>query len=107
MGLAGIESARTWLLCDVLVRFGTEAQKKTVSAPSREKANLVAGICLSRRARARTFRRSRRRQRATGTRYIVTARRCGSTNGRRAKTLLLMARRTPQRRRRIAHQRVL
>src|SRR5436190_64558 len=89
MGLAGILGAHL-VLCDVLVRFGTDAQKKQF-LPGLAKGESRGGICLSEPGAGTDLQRITTTATRRGSSYIVNGSKMWVTNGRRAKTLLLMA----------------
>src|SRR4029077_451113 len=89
MGLAGILGAHL-VLCDVLARFGTDAQK-TAFLPGLAKGDPRGGICLSEPGAGTDLQRITTTAARRGGSYIVNGSKMWVTNGRRAQTLLLMA----------------
>jgi alkylation response protein AidB-like acyl-CoA dehydrogenase len=89
MGLAGIVGAHL-VLCDVLVRFGTGAQKEKF-LPGLAKGEPRGGICLSEPGAGTDLQRITTTAARRGSSYIVNGSKMWVTNGRRAQTLLLMA----------------
>jgi len=93
MGLAGIIGSHL-VLCDVLVRFGTEAQKKTF-LPALAKGEPRGGICLSEPGAGTDLQSITTTALRNGNSYVVSGSKMWVTNGRRAQTLLLMAKTNP------------
>ena len=89
MGLAGILGAHL-VLSDVLVRFGTDAQRKQF-LPGLAKGEPRGGICLSEPGAGTDLQRITTTATRRGGSYIVNGSKMWVTNGRRAQTLLLMA----------------
>lgn len=89
MGLAGIVGAHL-VLCDVLVRFGTDAQKQQF-LPGLAKGAPRGGICLSEPGAGTDLQRITTTATKRGSSYVVNGSKMWVTNGRRAQTLLLMA----------------
>src|SRR6185436_276437 len=89
MGLAGILGAHL-VLCDVLVRFGTDAQKKQF-LPGLARGEPRGGICLSEPGAGTDLQRITTTATRRGGSYIVNGSKMWVTNGRRAQTLLLLA----------------
>src|SRR6266566_3480464 len=93
MGLAGILGAHM-VLCDVLVRFGTGDQK-TRFLPGLAKGDPRGGICLSEPGAGTDLQRITTTATRRGSGFVVNGSKMWVTNGRRAKTLLLMAKTDP------------
>src|SRR5476651_2612726 len=89
MGLAGILGAHL-VLTDVLVRFGTDAQKQRF-LPGLAKGDPRGGICLSEPGAGTDLQAITTTAARRGDSYVVNGSKMWVTNGRRAKTLLLMA----------------
>ncbi len=89
MGLAGILGAHL-VLCDVLVRFGTDAQKQKF-LPGLARGQPRGGICLSEPGAGTDLQRITTTAVRRGAGYVVNGSKMWVTNGRRARTLLLMA----------------
>jgi alkylation response protein AidB-like acyl-CoA dehydrogenase len=89
MGLAGILGAHL-VLCDVLARFGTGDQKQRF-LPRLAKGEPRGGICLSEPGAGTDLQAITTTATRNGDRYIVNGSKMWVTNGRRAQTLLLMA----------------
>ena len=94
MGLAGILGAHL-VLCDVLVRFGTDDQKQRF-LPRLAKGEPRGGICLSEPGAGTDLQAitTTAARRADGN-YLVNGSKMWVTNGRRAELLLLMAKTDP------------
>jgi alkylation response protein AidB-like acyl-CoA dehydrogenase len=94
MGLAGILGAHL-VLCDVLVRFGTEDQKERF-LPGLSKGEPRGGICLSEPGAGTDLQAitTTAIKRGDGS-YVVNGSKMWVTNGRRAQMLLLMAKTDP------------
>jgi alkylation response protein AidB-like acyl-CoA dehydrogenase len=94
MGLAGILGAHL-VLCDVLVRFGTDDQKQRF-LPRLAKGEPRGGICLSEPGAGTDLQAitTTAARRADGN-YVVNGSKMWVTNGRRAELLLLMAKTDP------------
>jgi len=94
MGLAGILGAHL-VLCDVLVRFGTEDQKQRF-LPGLAKGEPRGGICLSEPGAGTDLQAitTTAIKRGDGS-YVVNGSKMWVTNGRRAQQLLLMAKTDP------------
>jgi hypothetical protein len=94
MGLAGILGAHL-VLCDVLVRFGTEDQKRRF-LPHLAKGESRGGICLSEPGAGTDLQAitTTASKRGDG-HYVVNGSKMWVTNGRRAQLLLLMAKTDP------------
>src|SRR6185312_2478239 len=93
MGLAGIVGSHL-VLCDVLVRFGTEAQKQKF-LPGLAKGDPRGGICLSEPGAGTDLQAITTTATRQGDAYIVNGSKMWVTNGRRAQWLLLMAKTNP------------
>jgi hypothetical protein len=94
MGLAGILGAHL-VLCDVLVRFGTDDQKRRF-LPRLAKGEPRDGICLSEPGAGTDLQAitTTAVKRGDGS-YVVNGSKMWVTNGRRAELLLLMAKTDP------------
>jgi hypothetical protein len=94
MGLAGILGAHL-VLCDVLVRFGTDDQKRRF-LPRLAKGEPRGGICLSEPGAGTDLQAitTTAVKRGDGS-YVVNGSKMWVTNGRRAELLLLMAKTDP------------
>ena len=94
MGLAGILGAHL-VLCDVLVRFGTDDQKRRFLPPL-AKGEPRGGICLSEPGAGTDLQAitTTAIKRGDGS-YVVNGSKMWVTNGRRAQLLLLMAKTDP------------
>ncbi len=93
MGLAGILGAHM-VLCDVLARFGTDAQKQRF-LPGLAKGDPRGGICLSEPGAGTDLQRITTTAVRRGSEFVVNGSKMWVTNGRRAQTLLLMAKTDP------------
>ncbi|HET9217505.1 MAG TPA: acyl-CoA dehydrogenase family protein [Terriglobia bacterium] len=93
MGLAGILGTHS-VLCDVLVRFGTEDQKQRF-LPRLAKGETRGGICLSEPEAGTDLQAIRTVARRTGDTYCVTGSKMWVTNGRYGQVFLLLARTDP------------
>ena len=93
MGLAGIVGSHL-VLCDVLVRFGTDAQKQKF-LPGLAKGEPRGGICLSEPGAGTDLQAITTTATRHGDSYIVNGSKMWVTNGRRAQWLLLMAKTNP------------
>ncbi len=89
MGLSGILGAHL-VLADVLVRFGTEDQKQRF-LPGLAKGDPRGGICLSEPGAGTDLQAITTTATRRGDSYVVNGSKMWVTNGRRAQTLLLMA----------------
>ena len=89
MGLSGILGAHL-VLADVLVRFGTENQKQRF-LPGLAKGDPRGGICLSEPGAGTDLQAITTTAIRRGDSYVVNGSKMWVTNGRRAQTLLLMA----------------
>jgi alkylation response protein AidB-like acyl-CoA dehydrogenase len=94
MGLAGILGAHL-VLCDVLVRFGTDEQKRRF-LPRLAKGEPRGGICLSEPGAGTDLQAitTTAIRRGDGS-YVVNGSKMWVTNGRRAQLLMLMAKTDP------------
>jgi alkylation response protein AidB-like acyl-CoA dehydrogenase len=93
MGLAGILGAHL-VLCDVLVRFGTDAQKQQY-LPRLAKGEPRGGICLSEPNAGTDLQAITTTARRGGDGYRVDGSKMWVTNGRRAEIFLLLAKTDP------------
>jgi len=93
MGLAGILGSHL-VLCDVIVRFGTEAQKQRF-LPRLAKGEPRGGICLSEPGAGTDLQAITTTAIKRSTSYLVNGSKMWVTNGRRAQVLLLMAKTNP------------
>ena len=93
MGLAGILGAHM-VLCDVLARFGTDAQKARF-LPALAKGEPRGGICLSEPGAGTDLQAITTTATRRDDGFVVNGSKMWVTNGRRAKTLLLMAKTDP------------
>jgi alkylation response protein AidB-like acyl-CoA dehydrogenase len=93
MGLAGILGAHM-VLCDVVVRFGTDAQKQRF-LPGLAHGAPRGGICLSEPGAGTDLQAITTTATRRGTSFLVNGSKMWVTNGRRAQTLLLMAKTNP------------
>ena len=93
MGLAGILGAHL-VLCDVLVRFGTDAQKQQF-LPRLAKGEPRGGICLSEPNAGTDLQAITTTARRDGDGYRVDGSKMWVTNGRRAQIFLLLAKTDP------------
>jgi len=89
MGLSGILGAHL-VLCDVLVRYGTKAQKQQY-LPQLAKGEPRGGICLSEPNAGTDLQAISTRARRDGEQYRVDGSKMWVTNGRRAQLFLLLA----------------
>ena len=89
MGLSGILGAHL-VLADVLVRFGTDAQKQRF-LPGLAKGEPRGGICLSEPGAGTDLQAITTTATRRGDSYVINGSKMWVTNGRRAQTLLLMA----------------
>ena len=93
MGLAGVLGTHS-VLCDVLVRFGTEDQKQRF-LPRLAKGETRGGICLSEPEAGTDLQAIRTIARRDGDTYYVTGSKMWVTNGRYGQVFLLLARTDP------------
>ena len=94
MGLAGVLGTHL-VLCDVLVRFGTEEQKRRF-LPGLATGERRGGICLSEPNAGTDLQAiTTTARRATATSYVVNGSKMWVTNGRRGKSFLLLAKTDP------------
>ncbi|MEP7308378.1 MAG: acyl-CoA dehydrogenase family protein [Acidobacteriota bacterium] len=89
MGLSGILGAHL-VLCDVLVRYGTDEQKQQY-LPQLAKGEPRGGICLSEPNAGTDLQAISTRARRDGDHYRVDGSKMWVTNGRRAQLFLLLA----------------
>lgn len=93
MGLAGVLGSHL-VLCDVLVRYGTEDQKRRF-LPRLAKGEPRGGICLSEPQAGTDLQAITTAARRQGDRYSVNGSKMWVTNGRRAEIFLLLAKTDP------------
>ena len=93
MGLAGVIGTHS-VLCDVLVRFGTEEQK-TRWLPRLAKGEPRGGICLSEPDAGTDLQAITTVARRNGHTYLVTGSKMWVTNGRHGQAFLLLAKTDP------------
>jgi alkylation response protein AidB-like acyl-CoA dehydrogenase len=93
MGLAGVIGTHS-VLCDVLVRFGTDEQKNRF-LPGLAKGEPRGGICLSEPDAGTDLQAISTIARRDGDTYYVTGTKMWVTNGRYGKTFLLLAKTDP------------
>ena len=93
MGLAGIIGSHS-VLCDVLVRFGTEDQKRRF-LPRLAKGEPRGGICLSEPNAGTDLQAISTIARREGEMYYVTGSKMWVTNGRHGQIFLLLAKSDP------------
>jgi alkylation response protein AidB-like acyl-CoA dehydrogenase len=93
MGLAGVLGTHS-VLCDVLVRFGTEDQKQRF-LPRLAKGEARGGICLSEPEAGTDLQAITTVARRSGDTYHVTGSKMWVTNGRYGQIFLLLARTDP------------
>jgi alkylation response protein AidB-like acyl-CoA dehydrogenase len=93
MGLSGILGSHL-VLCDVLVRYGTEEQKQRF-LPRLAKGEPRGGICLSEPNAGTDLQAITTRARREGDHYLVDGSKMWVTNGRRAQVFLLLAKTNP------------
>jgi alkylation response protein AidB-like acyl-CoA dehydrogenase len=93
MGLAGIIGSHS-VLCDVLVRFGTEDQKQRF-LPRLAKGEPRGGICLSEPNAGTDLQAITTMARHDGDTYYVTGSKMWVTNGRHGQIFLLLAKTDP------------
>ena len=93
MGLAGIIGTHS-VLCDVLVRFGTEDQKQRF-LPRLAKGEPRGGICLSEPEAGTDLQAITTIARRDGDTYYVTGSKMWVTNGRYGQIFLLLAKTDP------------
>jgi len=93
MGLAGIIGTHS-VLCDVLVRFGTDEQKQRC-LPGLAKGEPRGGICLSEPNAGTDLQAISTVARREGETYYVTGSKMWVTNGRYGETFLLLAKTDP------------
>src|ERR1051326_1696426 len=94
MGLAGIIGSHS-VLCDVLVRFGTEEQKSHFR-PGLAKGEPRGGICLSEPNAGTDLQSIATVARRDGDTYSITGSKMWVTNGRHGQTFLLLAKTDPK-----------
>lgn len=94
MGLAGIIGTHS-VMCDILVRFGTEEQKRRFLAPlaSGEKRG---GLALSEADAGTDVQRIRTVAKRDGNEYVINGTKMWVTNGRHGNTFALLAKTDPQ-----------
>jgi len=93
MGLSGILGSHL-VLCDVLVRYGTEEQKQHF-LPRLAKGEPRGGICLSEPNAGTDLQAITTQARREGDHYLVDGSKMWVTNGRRAQIFLLLAKTNP------------
>jgi alkylation response protein AidB-like acyl-CoA dehydrogenase len=93
MGLSGILGSHL-VLCDVLVRYGTDDQKQRF-LPRLARGEPRGGICLSEPNAGTDLQAITTRARRDGDRYLVDGSKMWVTNGRRAQFFLLLAKTDP------------
>ena len=93
MGLAGIIGTHS-VLCDILVRFGTEDQKRRF-LPRLAKGEPRGGICLSEPEAGTDLQAISTAARRDGDTYYVTGSKMWVTNGRYGQIFLLLAKTDP------------
>jgi alkylation response protein AidB-like acyl-CoA dehydrogenase len=93
MGLAGILGTHL-VLCDVLLRYGTEDQKQRF-LPRLARGEIRGGICLSEPGAGTDLQAITTTARRDGDAYFVDGSKMWVTNGRRAHVFLLMAKTDP------------
>jgi alkylation response protein AidB-like acyl-CoA dehydrogenase len=93
MGLAGIIGTHS-VLCDVLVRFGTEDQQQRF-LPRLAKGEVRGGICLSEPDAGTDLQAIRTTARRDGDTYRVNGSKMWVTNGRHGQIFLLLAKTDP------------
>src|SRR5712691_2439811 len=93
MGLAGILGAHL-VLCDVLVRYGTEEQKRAF-LPRLARGEPRGGICLSEPNAGTDLQAITTQARREGDTYYIDGSKMWVTNGRRAQILLVLAKTDP------------
>lgn len=93
MGLAGVLGTHS-VLCDVLVRFGTDAQKQRF-LPGLAKGEPRGGICLSEPDAGTDLQAITTTARKDGNVYFVTGSKMWVTNGRYGQVFLLLAKTDP------------
>ena len=93
MGLAGIVGTHS-VLCDVLVRFGTDEQKRRF-LPGFAKGEPRGGICLSEPEAGTDLQAITTVARRDGDSYLVTGSKMWVTNGRYGQVFLLLAKTDP------------
>jgi alkylation response protein AidB-like acyl-CoA dehydrogenase len=93
MGLAGIIGTHS-VLCDVLVRFGTEDQKQRF-LPRLAKGEPRGGICLSEPEAGTDLQSITTKARRDGDTYYVSGSKMWVTNGRHGQIFLLLAKTDP------------
>jgi alkylation response protein AidB-like acyl-CoA dehydrogenase len=93
MGLAGVLGAHL-VLCDVLVRYGTEEQKRQF-LPRLARGEPRGGICLSEPNAGTDLQAITTTARREGDTYSVNGSKMWVTNGRRAQLFLLLAKTDP------------
>lgn len=93
LGLAGVIGTHS-VLCDVLVRFGTEQQKERF-LPGLARGERRGGICLSEPEAGTDLQNVKTRAVRQGGRYCVNGSKMWITNGRYGNTFLLLAKTDP------------
>src|SRR5712691_1474074 len=93
MGLAGIIGSHS-VLCDVLVRFGTDDQKQRF-LPRLAKGDPRGGICLSEPNAGTDLQAITTTARRDGDTYYIDGSKMWVTNGRRAQVLLVLVKTDP------------
>jgi alkylation response protein AidB-like acyl-CoA dehydrogenase len=94
MGLAGILGTHM-VLCDVIATYGTEEQKQRF-LPDLAKGDPRGGICLSEPSAGTDLQAIATTATRKGDQYLINGSKMWVTNGRRAKTFLLLAKTDPK-----------
>jgi alkylation response protein AidB-like acyl-CoA dehydrogenase len=94
MGLAGILGTHM-VLCDVIATYGTEEQKERF-LPQLAKGDPRGGICLSEPSAGTDLQAIATTATRKGDQYLINGSKMWVTNGRRAKTFLLLAKTDPK-----------
>jgi alkylation response protein AidB-like acyl-CoA dehydrogenase len=94
MGLAGILGTHM-VLCDVIATYGTEEQKERF-LPQLAKGDPRGGICLSEPSAGTDLQAIATTATRKGNQYLINGSKMWVTNGRRAKTFLLLAKTDPK-----------
>jgi alkylation response protein AidB-like acyl-CoA dehydrogenase len=94
MGLAGILGTHM-VLCDVIATYGTEEQKQRF-LPNLAKGDPRGGICLSEPSAGTDLQAIATTATRKGDQYLINGSKMWVTNGRRAKTFLLLAKTDPK-----------
>jgi alkylation response protein AidB-like acyl-CoA dehydrogenase len=94
MGLAGILGTHM-VLCDVIATYGTEEQKQRF-LPHLAKGDPRGGICLSEPSAGTDLQAIATTATRKGDQYFINGSKMWVTNGRRAKTFLLLAKTDPK-----------